>query len=98
MKLIGLLQGGGVSLALLGQDVEDDGLVLRLESLKGVDERRDVVSIDGAVIAQAEIFKDDTGSEEVFDAGLDLVGEIAGLLSSEPFHEIAGLLVKVGKG
>ena len=57
MELAGIVEGGLVAAALLGDDVEDDRLVLRLQELEGLDEQRQVVAVDRAVVAEAELLE-----------------------------------------
>ena len=57
-----------------------------------------VVAVDRAVVAQAEILEHDARSEQVFHAGLDLVGEVAGEFSAEHFDELRGLVVQMRVG
>ena len=76
MKLVRLGDGRLVAFALFGQDVEQHRLVLRLQKLEGLDEQRDIVPVDRAVIAQAELFEDDARHEQIFHAFLDFVREM----------------------
>jgi hypothetical protein len=58
VEFAGIFERRFVAAALLRDDVEDDGLVLRLEKLEGLDEQREVVTVDGAVVADAELIKE----------------------------------------
>ena len=52
VELVRLLERGRVAFALLGEDMQDDRLVLRLQELEGADQERRVVPVDGPVITQ----------------------------------------------
>ena len=55
---VGAVSGGGLeSAAFLGEDVEQDGAILSFEEVEGLNEEREVVSVDGAVVVEAELFK-----------------------------------------
>ena len=93
----GLLEGGRVALSLLGEDVEQHRLVLRLEKLKSPDEQSDVVAVDGPVIAEAEFLEDHARKDEVLHARLPFCAR-ARRLPLPPMHldELRGLLVQMG--
>ena len=55
MELVRLFDGRLVAFAFLGQDVQQDRLFLRLEKFESAGEKMDVVSVDRAVIAQAQV-------------------------------------------
>ena len=88
-----------VALALFREDVQEHRLVLRLQELEGLDEQRNVVAIDRAVIAQAEFLEDDARQEQVFHALLDLVREVAACaLPAIASTKRRGLFVQVRVG
>ena len=72
--------------------------ILILEELESADEGGDIVSIDGAVIAEAEILEEHAGDDEVLDAGLHLVGELDRALATQALDEVGCLLVEMGVG
>ena len=78
--------------------MEQHRLALCLEELEGADQRPDVVPVDGAVIAQAQVLEEHAGNDQVLDPGLHLVGQLDGALAGEPFDEVRRLLVEVGIG
>ena len=53
-----LFERGLEAAALLREGVQDDGAVELLEDAEGLDEQREVVAVDGAVVAEAELFED----------------------------------------
>ncbi len=67
--------------ALLREDVQQDGVVLGLEELEGLDQQRQVVAVDGAEVFQAELLKQDGGPQHAlggfFGAAHDLDGGLA---------------------
>ena len=98
VEFVGLCHRGGVAAPLLSDDVQDDGLFLGLEELKGADKERDVVAVDRPEVAQPEILKNDTGQKDLLHARLDLVGKVARSLAADPLDELSRLLMKVGVG
>ena len=56
--LIGVLLGGGVALALLGEDVDDDGAVELGGVAQGLLDALDVVAVEGAGVADAELLEE----------------------------------------
>src|SRR4051812_26411454 len=57
VEFVRLRDGRLVALAFLGQNMEQDRLVLSLQKLEGADEQRNVMAIDRAVITEAEFFE-----------------------------------------
>ena len=98
MELVGLGQCRSVPLSLLGQDVEDDRLILGLEELESADQERDVMPVDRTVIAQAKVLEDHAGEQDLLHARLYLVGEMTRGLAPDPLDELRGLLVQMGVG
>ena len=98
VKLVRLFERGRVAFALLREDVEEHRLVLRLEKLERPDQQRDIVAVDRTVIAQAEFLEDHARDEQVLDAGLDLVREIAAPLPPTISTNCARFLVEMGVG
>ena len=98
VKFVGLLQRGRVAFAFRGEDVQEHGLVLRFQELESAFEQRDIVPVDGAVVAQAEFLEDDAREQQIFHAGLDLVREVDCELSTDRLDELRGLFVQVRIG
>jgi hypothetical protein len=72
VEFFGGLDGGGQAAALLGEDVQQDGLVAGLGELEVVGELVEVVAVDGADVAQAEFFEEGGLHEEVLGLALPL--------------------------
>ena len=98
VEFVRLVEGRLVALALFREDVEQDRLVLRLQELEGPDEQRDVVAVDRAVVAEAELLEDDARQEQVLHAFLDLVRELQHALAADRLDKAAGLFVQVRVG
>jgi hypothetical protein len=62
---LGVRRGLRVALALLRQDVEQDGAVERARALQVLDEQRDVVPVDRADVRHAELLEDVPGDDRV---------------------------------
>src|SRR5205085_299257 len=98
MELVRLGDRRFVALSLLGQDVEQDRLVLALEKFEGLDQEWNVMAIDRPVIAQAQFFKDYARQEQVLHALLEFVGELDRALAGNRFNKAPGLVVQTGIG
>ena len=55
--------------------MQQDRLVLALQKLECLDQQWNIVAIDGAVVAEAELLEDHAGQEQVLHALLDFVRE-----------------------
>src|SRR5205085_2685602 len=58
MKFLGVLEGGFVTLAFGGQDVNNDRVIASLGELQRADQQRQVMAIDRAEITQPHFFED----------------------------------------
>ena len=76
VEFVGLFDGRLVALALLGQDMQENRLLLVLEKFESADEQGNIVPVDRAVITQAKFFKDHAGNEQTLDPFLHLVREM----------------------
>src|SRR5215475_11431966 len=76
VKFIRLLECRSITLALLGQDVQQDRFVLRFQKFECPDEQRNVVSIDWSVITQTELLENDTWHKQAFDALLNFMRKL----------------------
>ena len=95
MKLLLLLHGGLEALALLREHVQENGAVLLLEKLEGLDEGGDIVAVDGAVIFEAELFEDHAGPEHALGDLFGLARHAQRGLAADHFDELAGAVVQV---
>ena len=98
VELAGVVERGLIAAAFLGDDVEDDRFVERFQVLEGFDQQRQVVTVDRAEVAEAELFEEDVREQQVLGAGLDLVGEVAGGLAGDLFDEFRGGITNAGVG
>ena len=77
VEFLRVCPGRLVALALLGHALDEDGAVVGLGRLEGLDERLDVVAVDRADVADAELLEDEPGEEDLLGqllegpAGLD---------------------------
>ena len=97
MKFVRLLDRRLVAFALLRQDVQQHRLVLFLEELERADEQRNIVPVDRAVVAQAELFEDHARDDETLHAFFDFVREMRERSSGDGLDELARLVVKMGE-
>ena len=98
MEFPGVVERRLIAAAFLGDDVEDDRLVQRLEMLESADEQRQVVTVDRPVVTKAEFFEQDVRKKQILRAFLDLVGERAGRLARDFFDELGSLGADGGVG
>src|ERR1700760_1550977 len=68
VKLIRLGDSRSVPLALLGNDMEKHRFILLFQELKGLNQQGDIMPVNGAIIAETKIFKDDARQDEMFNA------------------------------
>ena len=66
-----ILLGRCVPSALLGQDVDHDGAIPRRGVAKRLLDRRNVVTIDGACVADAERFEEGVGRDQLAQRARD---------------------------
>ena len=74
---LGFAFGGGVAAALLCRDVQDDRPVVVLGDLQGVEQRRQVVAVDRADVAQAQLLEERVADEDALDGRLEAVVGVA---------------------
>jgi hypothetical protein len=91
VELAGIVDGGLIAPALLGDDVEDDGFVERLEMLEGSNKKRQVVAVDGAVVAQSEFLEEHVRERAGSWHPPPFWREVAGCLAGDAFDEVRGL-------
>ena len=88
-----LLQGGLETPALLGEGVENYGLVLCFKELESFDEERKVVAVDGAVVVEAEFFKDHATADDALGGFFGFASDVAGGFATELFEEAGDAVV-----
>src|SRR6187402_609613 len=76
VKLLLLIERGLEATALLRDRMQDNGLILLLEKFEGVDQKREVVAVDGAVVAQTKLFKEHRGPEKAFHGLFRFAGDV----------------------
>ena len=55
--------------------MQDDRFVLYFEMLEGLYEKREIMTVDRAVITHSKFFKQDVGKNQVLRVAFHLVGE-----------------------
>ena len=91
-----------VAFALLRDDVEDDRFVLGFQEFEGLDEQREVVTVDRAVVADAELIEKHAAirrsgalrEDQAFGVILGLAGEFARILTEHELDELRRLLMQ----
>ena len=104
VEFAGIVEGRGVAAAFFGDDVQDHRLFLRLEELKGLNEQRDVVPVDGAVVADAEFVEERAAigwrltlrQQDVFGVVFDLLNDAARVFAEHELEQLASFLMQVG--
>src|SRR5581483_5845760 len=76
VEFIRLLDRRFVTLALFRQDMEQHRLLLRFKKFEGAGKQRNIVSVDGPVIAETEFLKNDARQNKAFHALFDFVREL----------------------
>ena len=101
VHLVACLLGGGVALALLGLDVEKDGLVAVgiAKLLQNGDEVVQIMSIDGSDVVESQLLEEGTTTDEaagiLIDALVDLL-HILGKEAVEALGKVAEVLEGLG--
>jgi uncharacterized lipoprotein YmbA len=95
VEFIRLLERWGVSLAFLGENVQQHRFFLRLQKFECPDEQRNIVPVNWTVITQAQFLEDDTRHEQAFDAFLHFVREVHAGFPKNRLDEIASLIVQM---
>jgi len=94
-----LVHGGLEALPLFRQHVEDEGMLDGLEKLKGVDEGGEIMTVDRAVVGEAEFFKNDVREDEALDRFLRFFCHMGhhGLarLAGDHFEKLLCLILQV---
>ena len=95
VKFVGLFNGRFVPFAFLGENVQQHRLFLRLQKLEGLCQQRDIVSIDGSVVAQTEFLENNAGYQQPLHAFFHFVRELHAGFSKNRLDEIARLIVQM---
>ena len=95
VKLLLLLQGRLETLSLLGEHVQEHGAVLLLEIVEGLDQRADVVTVDGAEVLQAQLFEDDAGPQHSLGDLFGFSRHTQGGHAADLLDEFAGAIVQI---
>ena len=98
MELLLLFERGLEAAALLRDGVQDDGAVELLEEAEGLDEHRQIVAVDGAVVAEAELFEDHAAADDALGGLFGLARDVARSLAAELFDEAGGAIVQADVG
>ena len=75
--------------------MEQDGPVVLLEELEGLDEQGKVVAVDGAEVLQAELLEEDGGPEHALGGFFGAADDGHGGFAAEALDELGGRLVEV---
>ena len=65
MRALGIARGGAVAVAFVGEEVDERHAVELLHPLEGVHQQSDVVAVERADVADAEVLEDVPGHREV---------------------------------
>ena len=95
VKLLLLVEGGLEAAALLREDVQQHGAVLRLEKLEGLDEQGNVVAVDGAEVLQPELLEEDGGPQHALGGLFGAARHVERGLAAEALHDARGPVVQV---
>ena len=98
VEFVGPLERRCVAFAFLGEDVQQDGLVLCFEELEGPNEQRGVVAVDGAVVAQAQLVENHAREDEIFNPLLHLFAQGAGHPPAHALDEFGRFFVQLEVG
>ena len=107
VELARIFERGFVATALLRDDVQEHGLVAVLEELEGLDQQRQIVAVNRAVVTHAEFLKDHRGGgrwllgggkDEALGALFHLAGEATDDLAAELLDELRRLQMQGGVG
>ena len=83
----GVVQSGLVALALLSDHMQNNGFVEILDVGKGAYQGGNVVSVQGAEIAQPEFVEQQGREDKVFGGAFQLESKVPGLRAAQLFNE-----------
>ena len=95
MEFLLAVERGLETAALLREDVQQHGVVNRLEELEGFDEQRNIVAVDGAEVFEAEFLKKDGGPEHAFCGFFGAAHDFDCGFAAEALDEARGAIVQV---
>src|SRR5439155_7543362 len=95
VEFIRLLERRGVSLAFLGENVQQHRLFLRLQKFECPGQQWNIVAVNWAVITQAQLLEDDTRHEQAFDAFLHFVCDVYARFPKNRLDKVASLIVQM---
>ncbi len=90
MELLLLIEGGLVALPLLGENVQQDGPVLGLEEVEGLDEQGEIMAVDRAIVFEPEFLEKHGGPKHSLGGFLSLAGDLGDGLASEALQQASG--------
>jgi histone H3/H4 len=95
VELLLPIQGRLEAAALLCEDVQQHGMVLRLEELERLHQQRKVVPVNGAEVLQPELLEEDGGPEHAFGGLFSAAHHLGGGFAAKALDELRGSLVEV---
>ena len=96
MEFVRLRDRRLVAFAFLGQNMDQDRLVLRLEKFERADEQRNVVAVNRSVITQPKLFENYARYKKILHALFDPMREFDRALARDRFNEPARLIMEAG--
>ena len=95
MKFFLTVECGLKAAAFLSENVEQDGVIERLEKLEGLDQQRKIVAVDGTEVFEAELLKEDGGPQHAFRGFLGAADNFDCGLAAEALNEARGSVVQM---
>ena len=95
VKFLLAVERGLKAAALLREHVQQDGAILGLEKLEGLDQQRQVVAVDGAEVLQAEFLKQDGGPQHALGGFFGAAHDLDGGFAAEALDDAARGVVQV---
>src|ERR1700747_536734 len=98
VKFVRLRQRRRIPFPFLGNNVEQNRLLLALQKLEGTDQEGDIVPVYWSVIVQTKILKNNARQKEVLHTFFYLMGKLLCKFASNHFHELGRFLVQMTVG
>jgi len=103
MEFARVIERRGVATAFLSDDVKDHRLILSFEKLEGLNEQREVVTVDGTVVTNTEFIEQNAaiggrlalGKDDVLGVALDFFSKTTRTFTQHELDEFGGLLMQV---
>ena len=89
VKFLLAIERGLEAAALLREHVQQDRAIFSLEKFESLDQQRQVVSVDGAEVLQAEFFKHDRWPQHALGSFFGAADNLDGGLAADLFHDAA---------